>query len=678
MYKVLTVLMITLMSQHVHSKVIRVNIGGSNSSRCCFEAKCPCSSLPNALRMMNNNTIINITSKTLTLNDSIRIGSGHISNITITSHRTTVCCKNIMISCESCDDVLISGITWVSCIFALSNCSVHNCTLVHGNFVVLGSISIEQSVSSLTSPFWINNTDFTGYVNLTISGSTLYSLTVNDSSCLAQWNVTIINTIFINGSSAFFDGFRVCADVLYGMHMVNVTVRRSLVGIHLEFNATKGNISVSVLSSTFVDSHKALKCMLTTHSKDASTSVLINDSEFISNQGSFDDTTESFSSLVNLSTEFIVSSTITLNNVNFTSNHVEFPSMLSVVTSPLLPVSFTKVYITNVNFINNNVSVAVNIGILGPNNLLILHQCKFINNNFFVASLFLIIKSNIVTEHADSNPNLTVSDCSFLRNRFVEGIFITGLTYYYIIEITNTIFGQNSANNIVVVNVQAINIIYIMVSISASNFIGNKFTYGCLSIPESSLVYLASSRVMNNTGIFVSASQANVTLKSSNFTSNSGGCIHLVGSSHLHLSDNVLFHSNSAEKGAALYTNTETEVHISSRSNIQFVNNSATMGGAVFVDATNLCGSVFTMEDSARVTFKDNIAGAGNSLYFSVSKTCDINTNASDPTSLMYGPYRFNYMGLSYANCCEVSCSNQPIAKFPVTRQMLKTSWGRA
>ena len=249
MYKVLIVLMITLMSQHVHSKVITVNIGGSNSSRCCFEAKCPCSSLPNALRMMNNNTIINITLETLTLNDSVRIGSGNISNITITSHRTTVCCKNIMISCESCDDVLISGITWVSCIFALSNCSVLNCTLMHSNFVVSGSISIEQSVSlSLTSPLWINNTDFTGYVNLTISGSTLYSLTVNDSSCLAQWNVTIINTIFINGSSAFFDGFRVCADVLYGMHMVNVTVRRSLVGIHLEFNATKGNISVSVLS----------------------------------------------------------------------------------------------------------------------------------------------------------------------------------------------------------------------------------------------------------------------------------------------------------------------------------------------------------------------------------------------------------------------------------------------
>ena len=609
-YKELIVLMITIMSQHVCSKVIIVNADdGRENTRCCVEGKCPCSSLSMALKMMDSNTIINITSEAFTLNDNIKIGSGSINNVTISSHMATVNCSNIMISCESCDDVVVSGITWVSCIFVLSNCSVLNCTLMYSNFVVSGSISIEQSVSlSLTSPFWINNTEFSGYVNLTISGSILYSLTVSDSSCLAQWNITIINTALINGSSVFFEGFRVCADVLYGIHMANVTVRRSLVGIHLEFNATKGNISASVLSSTFVDNNKVIKCVLTAHSKDASTSILISDSEFINNGRNLNAITETFSSLVNLSTEFIISSTITLNNVNFTNNHVEdVMSMLSVITSPLLPMSFTKVYVINVNFINNDVTIAVYIAMAGPNNQLILHHCKFISNNFLVASLFLLIRNDIVTERTDSNPNLIVRGCSFFRNRFVEGIYITGLTYYYIIEMTNTIFDQNSVNGtIIIVKVPDINI---TVSISASSFIGNNIIYGCLSIPESSSVYLASSRLnfMNNTGIFVSASQTTVTLKSSNFTYNTGGCIHLVDS-HLHLSDNVFFHSNSAEKGAALNINTGTKVHITSRSNIQFVNNSATVGGAVFVDATNLCGSVFTMEDSARVTFKDNIA----------------------------------------------------------------------
>ena len=141
-------------------------------------------------------------------------------------------------------------------------------------------------------------------------------------------------------------------------------------------------------------------------------------------------------------------------------------------------------------------------------------------------------------------------------------------------------------------------------------------------------------------------------------------------SSHLYLTGSILFDSNSAEKGAALYIDKETSVNINA--SIQFVKNSATLGGAVFVDVQdNFCfqnGPVFAITGNPKVTFKDNIARVGyngDSLYFAVFKHCKINTNTSDPTSLMYIPYRFNYSQLSSTNCCEVSCSDQHNTKFP-------------
>ena len=668
MYKVFIMLMITLMSHHVHSKVITVNANnGNESTRCCVKGHCPCSSLSNALKMMDSNTIINITSEAFTLQDDIVIGSGSINNVTITSYTARVNCSNIMISCESCDDVLISGITWVSCRFALSNCSVRSCALMHGNFIVSGSISIEQSVSSLASPFWINKTDSTDYVNLTISGSTLYALTVSDFSCLSQWNITIINTTLINDYSAMFDGFRVCADVFYGMHMGNVTVSKSFYGIHLEFNSSKGNISVSVLSSTFVYGVKAIECMLTAHSKDASTLIMITDSEFM-NSVYYRSMDRKSTSLVYLFTEFIVSSTISLNNVNFTNNfNLGTWPMFFVTTSALLPMSFSNVFMTNVNFISNRFSSIFFIETAGSNNQLIFHQCKFLDNSREKLALLFIRGPNNATKHADSNPSLIVSDCSFSRNVFTDGIIsIAGQTNHYIFEISNTLFDQNMVFEYIInINITA----NIMVNISTSSFIHNEVSDGCLSIPALSSVYLTSSKYINNTGIFVSASRATVTLKSSNFIGNSRGCIHLGDYSYLYLTGNILFDSNSADNGAALYMDTQAHVNITTGSNLQFVKNSATMGGAIFIDFADdefNCVDVFTMENGARVTFEDNIAGAGDSLYFRVPKSCNVNTNTSYPDSLMYTPYHFNYKGLNSTSYYEVDCFNQPVTKFPV------------
>ena len=71
------------------------------------------SSLSTALLYMTSNTVINITSESVTLEGNIKMGSGDLNNITITGNGATIMCNNSGgVYCESCDHVVIEGITW--------------------------------------------------------------------------------------------------------------------------------------------------------------------------------------------------------------------------------------------------------------------------------------------------------------------------------------------------------------------------------------------------------------------------------------------------------------------------------------------------------------------------------------------------------------------------------------
>ena len=107
--------LIILTSQCVHSKVIIVNSNnGNDNTECCVNGECTCSSLSTALlNIDNNNTIINITSESVALNNTTTMGLGKLTNITITGSNVTIMCNNSgSVYCESCDDVIIEGITW--------------------------------------------------------------------------------------------------------------------------------------------------------------------------------------------------------------------------------------------------------------------------------------------------------------------------------------------------------------------------------------------------------------------------------------------------------------------------------------------------------------------------------------------------------------------------------------
>ena len=233
MFSVLVILIITFTSQNVQSTVITVNTsGGSESVICCIEGKCPCSSLSAALQHVESNTIINITSEEIELEGDTEIGSGNLKNITVTSSIfTSIICSSgeDTIYCDSCDDVTISGIAWHNCSLALSNISLINCSAKDiVRLIVSGSIRIERM--SNNDFLQIDNANYSNYVNLTIVETSWDSISVSDHKCLGQWNITIVNSSFKEGYRNN-NSFNICADIFYGMHMVNITVKELKLGI---------------------------------------------------------------------------------------------------------------------------------------------------------------------------------------------------------------------------------------------------------------------------------------------------------------------------------------------------------------------------------------------------------------------------------------------------------------
>ena len=97
-------------------RVVTVNNEGKNSSDCCTDGPCVCSSFFDALKHLEDNTTVNITSQLVTLDSNVTMGSGSLNNITILGNGATVMCNNKgSVACRSCSNVIFEGITWDRC-----------------------------------------------------------------------------------------------------------------------------------------------------------------------------------------------------------------------------------------------------------------------------------------------------------------------------------------------------------------------------------------------------------------------------------------------------------------------------------------------------------------------------------------------------------------------------------
>ena len=646
---VLISLMVVLASHPVKSKEIVVNINkGDNTTKCCIKGECPCSSLSIALQNIENNTIINITSEEVKLEGDTKLGSNNsISNITIASNMTTeiTCEAQSSVYCELCDGLTISGITWLGCTFILSNSSIVNCTLQEITFQVSGRLEITQSANRFNGAVYIFNMEayndtHTAYVNLTISESIFTFLTLSYIylSDLSDWNVTIINSTFRQippVKNDFNIMFFIEANVFHGIYMKDVIINSSLRGISLILSAKTGNVTMSVVSSIFINNYGGT--VLESVLGGSSNSLLISDTDFINNVG-YQPPFSSSVPLVDLSTTTNLTSTFTLNNVTFTSNS------LHASTTFNYPFDTTAVvYIRTGN----------------SNSKLIFDHCYFIGNTFSQGAKVLYIDGDKGNNNTTYN-QIVINNCRIFNNTIYDGaeiLYVHGQNNYDI-QIFNTIFDNNTVDDYIL----TADVNSVTVNITATSFIDNNVTRSCIFLPERSLFLLKASQFIGNSGNCLSLSRATIILMSTNFIGNIGNCIYLFQCS-LYLSESVLFDNNSADKGAALHIDQGTNISISNGSVIQFLRNSASLGGAIFVDLSIVClqsGIVFNMTGDSEITFKDNIARAiysGDGLYYSVSKDCEVNTNTSDPTSMMYVPYHFSYSKLNSTNCCDISCS---------------------
>ena len=164
---------VILANPRVCDIIVTINNSGDNSSLCCTDGTCKCSSLYDALSSITNNTVINITSRAVSLHNPvyIAIGSRSINNITIMSNNgATVMCNNTgTVSCYICTDVTLQGITWNQCgdpknpqvagiaFTVVTNIFIINCTFQE--FKICNSVFISRPagvVNILNSKFMFN------------------------------------------------------------------------------------------------------------------------------------------------------------------------------------------------------------------------------------------------------------------------------------------------------------------------------------------------------------------------------------------------------------------------------------------------------------------------------------------------------------------------------------------
>ena len=585
--------LITLTSQLVHSKIITINItSGNGSQECCTEEGCMCASLSIALQYIDSNTAINITSSFVMLEESVKLGSGNLTNITITGNNVTIMCNNSgSVYCESCDHVMIEEITWDRCgdpngtdiagvtFNGASNISLVNCTFQYSQIPIVLFLDVSENVNLHHCKFLSNsviprflpmaicNGVLSIFNNISNSSDLIY-LNISDSyfycnenhfSCgifstnnilsiagTAVWHVSIIKTTFFSNSGNVIDFF-VDGDV--SIHLRELYISGNY-GKLLEFESVIGtNIYTPVLSDTkkLVD-------------------ILIINSTFTNNYGSI-----YLSSLTSMAL-------ITLVDVDISYN------IPDIDDDGALSISFLDSYLdTFYNYMATVNLTRVNV---------ISNKC-FGNDGGAISIQF---------SASNQNKNIRVEGCKIFNNTSNSN---RGAAFYIINN------GDNSG------------------------------------ITHTTVVIL-NSKIHHNHGddSVIYVNNVDVTVNSSTFTDNVASAIYLVNS-NLRCVGTVIFANNTADNGGAIYLDQVSTLNAEA-ANVQFINNSATeYGGAIRINLPYVCPifySPFVNFYDDLVFFVSNTAGiSGNSLYFYIPKHCKIETDTSNDYSLLYTPCHFNY-----------------------------------
>ena len=634
----------------VHSKVIIVNSNnGNDNTECCVNGECACSSLSTALLNIDNNTIINITSQSVALNNTATMGSGKLTNIAITGSNVTIMCNNRgSVYCESCDDVMIEGITWDRCgdprgthiagvtFNGTSNISLVNCVFQYSQLSAVALLQVSNNVLiqackfSSNIPLEIDNSGVlnisralshgfssTPSITVTINESYFYNNTYNgipsvnihiDDNSVAHCNITFKKSTFISN------------EVIFLLHviilkLVNILLTEILVvdnshyfglGAIMHLLSTTDNVVLLIISSNFhANKGSNLWCEISGHK----TTVAINSSKFSDNSPPV--LIETFFPTVYISTAAKTMSEIMFNSVNFNNNVIDIPAA------------------------GSNIDTTGTVAIFAPkgNITINMSMVNFTFNQYFGrdgGALTVSLPYENGTYH-----KILITGCNFVSNKSPghgAALYVDTKNDNDNIQIANTVFDHNIAGYSVV---YLRGFLHPLLETTPINF--------------DQPVIINTLTFTNNIGSTISLSSCDVKLKGLS-----------------------LFKNNRADNGGAIYVEQETNVNIDRNAAVKFIANTANLnGGAIYVDldcSHHTVGYYVIINTfrggSNNATFVNNSAKiAGNSIYFNVprpyifrSSICMINTNIHNYQSILHVPCQFNYSQLVNGKMMNISC----------------------
>ena len=616
--------LITLLtSKPAYSEVITINTTcGSDNTTCCVDGECVCSSLSTALFYMTSNTVINITSESVTLEDNIKMGSGDLNNITVTGNGATIMCNNSGgVYCESCDNVVIEGITWDRCgdpygtnIAGVTFNITSNISLFYCTFQYSGITAVYIQLQGFTGILTVDHTNFMSNIVYEVKELLYYgALVIENSNTSDDLIINISNSKFDNNTTYRSDRAGGISVDISGHSLViwiknnNFSCNSYVARFSTELSVLKEIhlIGISVVNNDygFYFTGYAKVC----YHSNKNSSFVVESSVFRENFGSC---------LWWESCEDDVR--VMISNSSFTNNEVPFSGIIGItILSDNMSINLTRVNITNnnsltVNITNNTVKDSLSSGAGAV--AIITYSCGDIEvsmtNVIFKSNGNLKYHSPAVTLLVVSSLSLHITDCEFIDNKSSgqgAALHVTASSYKSEVKICNTSFDNNIADY---------SIAYVYV------------------IPFSNL---------------------KVQVNNSNFTNNIGSSMFL-SSSILHLIGNVLFENNTADYGAAVYLDQGGVVEIDEQATVRFLNNFVSHnGGAIYINMIiSNCDSGFnySFSDSSSVVFINNSAGlVGNSLYFNIPKSCEINTD------LLCVPCQFNYSQLVNSTITPIPCN---------------------
>ena len=653
----------------VYGTIITVNNNGDNSSSCCVYGTCPCSSLSSALHNVSDNTVINITSESVTLHDIVGMGSGNLSNITITGNGATIMCNNTGgVHCESCSNITIMGITWYQCgrndsenlvilIPALNftnvfNMTIHKCTFQNSSGCPVYLQHALESITINDSHFMYNIFDDASLtsqgcaglyitserdLNISIISSVFHENGCRKSDISKQYyhvatiilleyshnlaNIAIENADFSNNSYALYVYLVTAKSAI--VQLSNVSIYNNTAhGILLEmFISNDSSIYIDMSHVYLMDNVNALSILNVIKAKQLTMTINMKNS--------------------------IISNNVAKNDDSFNTCNKNLGAIRIALSSAI-----TKVTIVDCHFYDNsNGAIGINLSPLEDKfrftsatitlKHVTIHSTKSVNH-----SEYDIIASASIVTSSIAKVNNDFTNVSFISNNYSSYHGQGGVLFIENVEkcigimdcvvstsLSNCSFYNNTAlDSVVLLNIKQnandkiLATYYIQLSKCTfdSNFGGE------------SIVYIQSS---TSSALTIDSS---VTLNNSTFSNNKGTALYLIAANFLFIGTSW-FINNSANSGAAIYFEEVHSILSIFSTDIHFINNSVLQkGGALYFNLVTDHCNVFN--DSFDAIFINNSANiAGNSIYFSIPQDCHINTNISDESSLLYLPNKFNY-----------------------------------